>query len=59
MRTCPECRGYRYIDCPVCNGTGKDPRGDYDCTYCDGNGKKVCNVCDGTGSLDDNDDYRG
>ena len=32
MRRCPECRSFGIIDCPVCRGTGRDPRNeDIDC----------------------------
>ena len=76
MRRCPECRGFGIIDCPVCRGTGRDPRNeDIDCTYCRGTGRDPrnedidctycrgtttikCNICGGTGWLDDDDDYR-
>ncbi len=60
MRQCPECDGSGVIFCPVCHGSGKDPRNpERPCTYgsCD-DGYMKCNICDGTGWLDDNDDYR-
>ena len=59
MKRCPECRGFKVIDCPVCGSSGKDPRNsDMECSYCNGKGYIPCNICDGTGELDDNDDYR-
>lgn len=59
MRRCPECSGFGIIDCPVCRGTGRDPRNeDIDCTYCRGTTTIKCNICGGTGWLDDDDDYR-
>ena len=59
MRRCPECNGLRVIPCPVCHGSGKDPRNpEWDCTYRCNEGYISCNICGGTGELDDNDDYR-
>lgn len=59
MRRCPECRSFGIIDCPVCRGTGRDPRNeDIDCTYCRGTTTIKCNICGGAGWLDDDDDYR-
>ena len=49
MRRCPECRSFGIIDCPVCRGTGRDPRNeDIDCTYCRGTTTIKCNICGGT-----------
>lgn len=51
---CKECRGFGVIDCPVCKGSGWDPRFDekVPCTYCEGKGYCTCNICGGSGTED-------
>lgn len=62
MGRCRDCGGTGTITCPVCNGTGVDPRAsDKDayervlrqysqtCGYCNGRGRIPCPACSGTG----------
>lgn len=61
MKKCPECRGLKLIKCPVCKGTGimRHAGKELPCSYCpNSSGYITCNICGGTGLLDDNDDYR-
>lgn len=46
---CPKCKATGVIICPVCKGSGKDPRNtDKPCSYCDGRGTKECDLCQGS-----------
>lgn len=57
MGKCSECSGTGKIVCPVCGGSGRDPRKANEdktlvpnrCSYCSGTGKKTCNYCGGSG----------
>ena len=50
MSTCRECNGNGKIICPVCKGSGKDPRNtEKKCGYCNGDGRKECAACLGSG----------
>ena len=64
--TCSECAGTGEIDCPDCGGDGLggyDVIGDdnagydmvaaYQCDTCGGSGNGPCEVCDGTGEIED------
>lgn len=52
MSNCYRCDGNGLVDCPNCNGHGKDPAGS-SCAHCDGNGDIGCINCSGTGALGD------
>lgn len=51
MMECDECggRGFKLYFCPVCHGAG--------CWYCRHKGETtgVCDVCGGTGEIDDDE----
>ena len=50
MGKCKDCNGYKYVTCPVCQGSKKDLRnGKKECTYCRGAGTVKCTACGGTG----------
>lgn len=51
LKTCPKCRGTRFITCPECHGSGIEV-GYGTCPRCDGDGSIMCLRCDGSGQVD-------
>jgi hypothetical protein len=67
---CEECNGSGSLYCEDCGGDGCDGcddgmiectecygNCDVDCNNCDGLGDKKCVTCDGSGEIDDNEEY--
>ncbi|MBI5598418.1 MAG: hypothetical protein HY890_01620 [Deltaproteobacteria bacterium] len=52
---CPGCKGTGAVNCPICEGSGLDPKAAEttfdapECNYCDGLGEIPCPDCDGAG----------
>lgn len=52
--TCSACHGEGHVNCPQCDGRGReyDYMGDsYQCKNCQGSGIVKCGACDGKGKI--------